>query len=270
VCPSARWAAAITAGDDHRVPVHDHQLRATSFGSQAEDYARYRPAPPADAAAWAVGSHRDLVVDVAAGTGNLTALLLPLAERVVALDLDRRMLRVLGQRVSGAVRAAARGEALPLRGQTADAVLISSAWHWLDHDRAWPELARVLRSGGALAVLWGGPDRTVPWVAEVLGHRRAPGGPGSGWWGRQREVALPADAPFTGVEDRVFSGEIDFAVADLPRLAASYSRLITLPAGERARALAGVAAAAARRPELEGRTTITLPLRCRVWRAVRI
>jgi hypothetical protein len=56
---------------DYLVTDMDQPARATSFGSAAEDYARYRPAPPAEAAEWAVGPSPGTVIDLAAGTGNL-------------------------------------------------------------------------------------------------------------------------------------------------------------------------------------------------------
>lgn len=263
-----RPSRASPAGSVGRVTDVDRR-RATSFGSQAEDYSRYRPAPLAEAAAWAASGAPGTVVDLAAGTGGLTRHLVELGAPVVAIDIDPRMLAVLGRRVPGVVRAAAMGEAIPLRAGVAGAVVISSAWHWLDHDRAWPELARVLGPGATLAVVSSGPDRTVPWVGDVLGHRSRAGGEASGWWSRRRRVELPEAAAFAEVEERDFAGHVPYPVADLPLLVASYSQLIVLSAEERQVAMDEVAAKAAARPELAGLEIVDLPLRCRVWKAVR-
>ena len=78
------------------------------------------------------------MIDVAAGTGHLARHLLGGANRVVAVDIDRRMLATLGERLPGVPRVAARGEELPFVSGAAGAVVISSAWHWLDPERAWP------------------------------------------------------------------------------------------------------------------------------------
>ena len=131
----------------------DRQIRATSFGSAADDYARYRPAPPAEAAEWAVGRSPGLVIDVAAGTGHLARHLLGRTNRVVAVDIDRRMLATLGNRLPGVARVVARGEELPFVSGAAGAVVISSAWHWLDPGQAWSEIARVVRPGGTFSVV---------------------------------------------------------------------------------------------------------------------
>jgi SAM-dependent methyltransferase len=253
--------------------------RATSFGSAAEDYARYRPAPPAEAALWALatdgnGPEWGTVVDIAAGTGNLTQHLLPLAERVIAVDLDPRMLAVLGRRLTRVPRVKAYGEVLPLRSGAADAAVISSAWHWMDHSRFWPELARVLRPGGRFGVVSSGIDRSVEWVGDVLGWRRQSEGESSSpddgnRWRDHRRVQPPPGGLFGEVEERTFRLSLPWAVGDLPHLAGSYSHMLVLPEEERRAMRAEVAARAARRPELAGSAIIELPIRTHVWRATR-
>jgi SAM-dependent methyltransferase len=249
----------------------ERQIRATSFGSAADDYARYRPAPPAEAAGWAVGHSPGLVIDLAAGTGNLARHLVRMTDEVVAVDIDRRMLAALGNQLPGVSRVAARGEELPFVSGAAGAIVISSAWHWLDPQRAWPEIARVIRPGGTFAVIGSGPDRSVPWVDDVLGHRGSDrrSGAAAAAGDRRWNVERPADTPFSLEEERTFTAAVPYEVADLPGLAASYSRVMVLPAAERRALREEVAARAAARPELAIGTTVDLPLRCRVWRAVR-
>ncbi len=270
--PSTRPEPPSLIEHDRGVTEADRQIRATSFGSAADDYARYRPAPPAEAAQWAVGRSPGLVIDVAAGTGHLARHLLGGANRVVAVDIDRRMLATLGERLPGVPRVAARGEELPFVSGAAGAVVISSAWHWLDPERAWPEIARVVRPGGTFSVVSSGPDRSVAWVEAVLGGRgtgQRPGVAGDRPDGRRWRVELPTGTPFSLVEERTFTAAVPYKVADLPGLAASYSRVIVLPAAERRAVREEVAARASARPELATGTTVDLPLRCRVWRAVR-
>jgi SAM-dependent methyltransferase len=257
----------------------DRQVRSTSFGSAAEDYGRYRPAPPAEAAEWAVGDSTGRVIDLAAGTGNLSRHLQSTGDGVVAVDIDPRMLEVLGRRLPAVERVAARGEQLPFSDGAAGAVVISSAWHWLDHERAWPEIARVIRPGGSFAVLWSGPDRSVEWVAAVLGHRRdgdrrdgdrgndGRGNDGRGF--RRWQIEVPPGVPFSNIEARTFEATMPYEVADLPGLVSSYSGVIVLPPEQQRTVRDWVVAEVAARPELAGRTTVEMPLRCRVWRSVR-
>jgi SAM-dependent methyltransferase len=76
------------------------------------------------------------------------------------------MRAVLAGRCPEAEVLAGRGEDIPLPDASVDAVVISAAWHWLDPERAVPEIVRVLRVGGSLGVIWVSRDARVPWVAE--------------------------------------------------------------------------------------------------------
>ena len=93
-----------------------------------------------------------MAVDVGAGTGLLSRALARKVPRVVAVEPDERMGAVLRGPVArrrGVVPG--RGEAIPLPDAGADGVFFSSAWHWMDPERAVPEIARVLRDGAASA-----------------------------------------------------------------------------------------------------------------------
>ena len=59
------------------------------------------------------------------------------------------------------------GEAIPLGDAAADGVFISSAWHWMDPDRAIREIARVLRDCGRFGVVWTSRDHDVDWLREL-------------------------------------------------------------------------------------------------------
>jgi len=122
-----------------------------------------------DAAATSFGNVAgcEVAVDLAAGTGLFTRALLGRAARVVAVEPDPRMRAVLARRSPEAEVLAGTGEELPLPDGSADALFVSTAWHWLDPDLAVPEIARVLRPGGRLGVIWTSRDRDPDWVAEL-------------------------------------------------------------------------------------------------------
>jgi SAM-dependent methyltransferase len=161
--------------------VTDRETRRLSFGSVAEDYDRYRPPPPPTALDWLIPPGAAAVLDLAAGTGLVTRELTGRARHVIAVEPDERMRAVLTARSPRAEVLAGRGEDIPLPDASVDAVVISAAWHWLDPALAVPEIARVLRPGGRLGVIWVSRDDRVPWVAEFNAFARESRSPsGSG------------------------------------------------------------------------------------------
>jgi SAM-dependent methyltransferase len=135
-----------------------------SFGSIAEDYDGLRPHPPHEAVDWLLPSECEVAVDVGAGTGLFTRALAGRAAQVVAVEPDARMRAVLAERSPEVRAVAGTGEAIPLPDHSADAVFVSSAWHWMDSERAVPEIGRVLRDGGRFGLIWTSRDRGVDWV----------------------------------------------------------------------------------------------------------
>jgi SAM-dependent methyltransferase len=252
------------------VVVSDHSstaVRALSFGSIADSYDRYRPGPPAAAVEWVLPPGAADVLDLGAGTGKLTRILLPrVTTKVVAAEPDGRMRAVLARRSPDALVVGARAEALPFGDASFDAVVVASAWHWMDPALTVPEVARVLRPGGRLGVLWGGPARNIDWVGDLLGRRREPDrqNDGAERQGRpRRRVELPAGAPFTHPESTVIQWSTPMSPDELVGLAGTFSAVITQDPDRRAALLARV-------KRLAGAATVELPMGCRCWRATRL
>ena len=134
---------------------------------------------------------------------------------------------------------AGRGEAIPLPDASVDLVTVSSAWHWLDPEQAGTEIARVLRPGGRLGVIWTSLayDERLPapdW--EALGVR----GADRARMQRQRDVQL--GQPF-GVSERAsFSYPQQVSKADIVATLATYSPVIALEPPQREHELGKAAA----------------------------
>ena len=145
----------------------DPSTHALSFAGVADAYERARPSYPDEAATWLAGTDPGRVVELGAGTGKLTAGLLAAGHRVVATDPLEPMLRHLSRAVPAAVPLRARAEQIPVRSRWADVVVSAQAYHWFDLDRALPEIARVLRPGGRIALVWNLRDERIPWVKRL-------------------------------------------------------------------------------------------------------
>lgn len=240
----------------------------------ADDYDRLRPGPPADALDWLVPADCRLAVDLGAGTGLFSRALARRVARVTAVEPDERMRAVLAARSPGVRVVAGRGEAIPLPDASVDAVFVSSAWHWLDHEVAVPEVARVLRDGGRLGVIWTSRDRRVDWVAELdMARGRAAaaraGTAEDAARARRRghEVTLPPDAPFADLASESFTFTRSMTVGDATDWIGTYSRVITAPEEERAAGLAVARELIARRADQNG--IVEIPMRSSCWRADR-
>jgi SAM-dependent methyltransferase len=261
--------------------VADRETRRLSFGAVADDYDRYRPSPPPRALDWLIPPGAQAVLDLAAGTGAVTRELIGRVPRVVAVEPDERMREVLAARCPQAEVLAGRGEDIPLPAASVDAVLISSAWHWLDPERAVPEIARVLRPGGALGVIWVFRDTREPWVAEFNGLARESSGM-SGMSGmsessgtgantpegrrRRREVMFPPGTPMSPPEENLIEYPLTRTKDELFGLLGTYSGVITLDAEQRTAFSRRVRAFLDRQPWDQAE----LPMICRCIRSTRL
>jgi len=219
--------------------VADRETRRLSFGSVATDYDRYRPSPPSAALDWLIPPGAQAVLDLAAGTGAVTRELVGRAPRVIAVEPDERMRAVLTARCPEAEVLAGRGEAIPLPDASVDAVVISAAWHWLDPDRAVPEITRVLRVGGVLGVMWIARDTRVPWVEEfnrlARESREADRRPEDATPGhRRRQVTFPPGTPLSPPEEHTVKFSLPMTKDELFGLLGTYSGVITLDPQRRA------------------------------------
>lgn len=140
---------------------------ALSFGKVAALYDRGRPTYPREAVAWLVGPTPTSVLELGAGTGKLTEVLVAMGHDVFATDPDDRMLDVLSAKLPDVRATAGTAEQIPAPDSSYDVVVAGQAYHWFDHDAALAEIARVLKPGGHLALVWNERDERIPWVRRL-------------------------------------------------------------------------------------------------------
>lgn len=245
-----------------------------SFGEIADRYERFRPGVPKEVVDWLVPDECETVVDLAAGTGALTRRLVSRVPRVIGVEPDWKMCETLAQTCPEALLMSGTAERMPLPDGCADALLIATAWHWMDPQRAVPEISRVLRSGGTFGVLWNHKDLSVSWVAELDQFTRAL---------RVREnnpeVAAPVptrdvtDPPsgslFDSLVERRVSWSMQVTAEDIVGLMATDASAIALPAEARQAVDSQVARYASRELGLSGNRTLELPMSCRCLRTTK-
>ena len=208
--------------------------KARSFGQVSDAYDRGRPSYPPDATAWLVCDKPDRVLELGAGTGQLTEQLVALGHDVIATDVSEPMLRRLAARVPSAPRALAEAEHLPVRTRSVDLGVAAQAFHWFDVARALPEIARVLRPGRSLAVVWNSRDERIPWVRR-LGAIIGEGGHQS-----DPTAAIDESGMFETVQSSTFRFWQPMTLPSLRDLVTSRSNIAVLSDAERDRVLGKV------------------------------
>jgi SAM-dependent methyltransferase len=252
------------------VAVTDRQERAMSFGAIAEDYDGLRPQAPQHAVDWLVPPGCGVAVDVGAGTGLFTRTLVEKAAQVIAVEPDARMRKVLAARSPGVRVVDGSGESIPLPDAAADAVFVSSAWHWMDPERAVPEIGRVLRDGGRFGLIWTSRDREVDWVRNLdrLPGEGPPEAESADRFRRRLDVVLPEPAIFHNVARETFRFVRTMAIENIVAMVGTYSRVIVASPDDRAQRLSH--ARAALQARFPGADVIDVPMRAWCWRADRI
>jgi SAM-dependent methyltransferase len=214
-----------------------HPVAAAGFARGADAYERARPSYPEEAVSWmaercSLGAG-STIVDVGAGTGKLTRLLPATGARVVAIEPVPEMRAKLDGLGSGVEALDGTAESLPFADGFADVITVAQAFHWFDHERALPELHRVLRAGGFLVLFWNNRDLSDPVqaaVEELLAPRR--GSVTSQLRGNWRDPL--ADSPLFGAaETREFEYVQQFTTDDLCDRVSSTSFVAAMPEAER-------------------------------------
>jgi SAM-dependent methyltransferase len=236
---------------------------ALTFGTAAAAYDRGRPGYPDDAVEWLLsraatddGALPD-VVDLGAGTGKFTASLVGRAASVTAVEPDALMRGALAARLPGVTALDGSAESIPLGDASADIVTMAQAWHWVDPDAASAEVARVLRPGGVLALVWNVRAETG-WVADltrVIGSSIAE---------EFDTVNPPVSEPLVRDAFAEFQWNHPLDRAGLHDLVASRSSVIAASDAERAELAARLDELVSTHRDLAGRDRFELPYRTRV------
>lgn len=240
-------------------------VASRGYGTCSDEYERARPGYPEAAlaalAAQVTPAEDATTVEVGAGTGKLTRPLCDLGRRVVAVEPVEAMRQRLAGVAPDAAVVGATAEQLPLRPRSAGAVVAATAFHWFATDRTVTELARVLRPGGGLALLWNNPDREHDWVDRVWSvvdtcRGNAPRNRDLRW-----QAPLERSPAFTALAHQRFSHGQMVGPAELVTRIESISFVAALPPAQRAAVLAEVRGIVDHHPAVAGQSNFLLPYR---------
>lgn len=251
-----------------------HRVAATGYDACGDLYDRARPGYPEAALDVATRELRigadAVVLELGAGTGKLTRGLCRRAREVIALEPVEDMRRRLAGAVPQALALGGAAERIPLAAGCVDAVVVGTAFHWFDGDKALAEIDRVLRPGGGLALLWNNPDRDHDWVAEVWRIVDRHRGPIPGNRDLRWRQAFEGSERFTPLRSLRFAHRERTDLQGLVERVASISFIAALPEPARSEVLTEVTRVARSHPSLAGRQTFVLPYRTDLdwcWRA---
>lgn len=242
-----------------------HQTAARGFPRAAEAYQLARPEYAPEAVEFLVEgldvARATLLLDLGAGTGKLTRMLLPAGAEVMAVEPIPEMREQLARLLPQVEVRAGTAEAIPLPDQSADLVVAGSAFHWFEPEAALAEIHRVLVPDGGLALLWNVRDRSVEWIAalyEVIDPYRGvtPGYRSPAWRRALAETEL-----FTEPGERRFGHQQEVTPETVVAQVASISFIAALPDDEREGVLAEVKRVLAHHPQTRDRSRLLMPYR---------
>jgi len=209
---------------------------------------------------WLLPKDAKTVLDLGAGTGKLTRALAARGLEVFAVDPSPKMLEQLSAAIPGATVSVGTAEDIPLADASVDAVVVAQAWHWVNQELALPSVARVLRPGGTLGLVWNIRDDRVPWVQRLTTVMHPAEGE------TYMQTGHIEHGPFGELETASFEWSLDFTRDGLLDLLRSRSYFITAEPAEQATLLAEVNDLLDSDPDVGGRETWTMPYVTRAFR----
>jgi SAM-dependent methyltransferase len=178
------------------------------------------------------------VLELGAGTGQLSRALVAAGLDLIAVEPLAQTRSLLAEAIGAERVRDGRAEAIPLQDGTVQAVLAADSFHWFDERRAVPEIKRVLRPAGGVAILRAIPTLEDPWrreIGEIIARTRP-----EHFGERGAAAALEEDPDFGPVVRADVRTRWSYDRARLLAWVSSFSWVGTLPAQARAALLSEV------------------------------
>ncbi|HKC77965.1 MAG TPA: methyltransferase domain-containing protein [Gaiellaceae bacterium] len=240
---------------------HDRERLRQTFGSVAELYDRARPGYPAeifdDIAELAALEPGSRVLEIGPGTGKATVDLVRRGYAVTGIELSQELAEIARRNVPGAEIEVGDFESWEPREADFDAIVAFAAFHWISPELRYAKPVRLLRPGGALAVVHGPhvlPGDGDPFFVEVQEDYDAvvphpdngpplPPEEAEGWTEEFR-----ASGVFARVEERRHLQSVTYTADEFVALLGTFSDNLALPADQREELFRRIHARIAARP----------------------
>ncbi len=251
-----------------------HDAAARGYEIAVERYERGRPSYPDDAVTFLMHELRisggSDVLELGAGTGKLTELLIHTGARIVAVEPVSAMREALHRNCPTVTALDGTAEEIPVRDASADAVIAAQAFHWFDGPRALPEIHRALRDGGRLGLIWNVRDEASDWSERLTAIFDRLSGPGDPRYqhGAWREAFERSDL-FGPLHHHVAYHLHRVTREGFLDRVMSVSYVATASAEDRGRVVAEVTDLLDTDPELRGRDELVMPYRTDVFTTAR-
>ena len=214
-----------------------------------------------------VGDQPARVLDLGSGSGAFAQMMVEAGHEVFCLDRSVDRVAGLPERLGTRLHVAGQVESLPYLSCHFDVVTASQTLHRFAPGLALTEIARVLRPGGRIAVLYNTRDDTVPWVKRLMALMRAADPVAmSGDFGVEAVAAVVDSGYFGPLERRNFRNWVPITRPGLVAMVENRPAVAALDRDVREQLLADVGAlydASARAPE-----PLLLPFQTSCWRGV--
>jgi SAM-dependent methyltransferase len=263
--PSSLWSSAMKDSLHHSA--------AAGYRTAADTYVKGRPEYPPPVSEWLATTlgldHHKTVIDLGAGTGKFTARLVATGAQVIAVEPVPQMLARLAEQWPAVLAVSGTASDLPLPDASVDAVVCAQAFHWFATRESLDEIARVLKPGGKLGLIWNLRDTTVSWVPKLDAIVNALQGDTPRYYTGAWRQAFPHPA-FGPLQAQHFhhghSGSAEDVIFNRVR---STSFIAALPDAQRALVDEQIRQLIASEPDLRDRDVVTVPYETAAFVAVK-
>ncbi|WP_166219348.1 class I SAM-dependent methyltransferase [Pseudomonas atagonensis] len=250
-----------------------HHAAAEGYKTAVDTYVKGRPDYPPQVSDWLTTTlgldNRKTVIDLGAGTGKFTGRLVATGAQVIAVEPVAQMLEKLSAVFPQVLAVSGTATDLPLPDASVDVVICAQAFHWFASEAALSEIARVLKPGGKLGLIWNLRDTQVEWVPKLDAIVNALEGDTPRYYTGEWRKAFPHPAFGTLQVQRFHHGHTGSAEDVIFNRVRSTSFIAALPDAQREKIDQQIRALIASEPQLRGRDVVTVPYETAAFVAVK-